>query len=72
MIYCLCRNKYDSTLISKVKAQTGSSKLKKIIKNLKNLEIEDLKEFSELRVKIFIEEKKEEKNIETKIINPII
>ena len=51
---------YNMALISKVKEQTGPKKLKKIIKNLRNLAEEDLKELSKLKVKVMEEEKKQE------------
>ena len=54
---------------SKIKEQTIQNKLKKIIKNLRKISEEDLKTFSELKVKIF--EEKEEKP-EFKIAAPII
>ena len=64
-------NDYDFTLISKVKERTSPKKLKKIIKDLKNLEEDDIKEFSELKINIF-EEKEDEKEPEFKIIVPIV
>ena len=64
-------NDYDMTLISKVKERTSPKKLKKIIKDLKNLEEDDIKEFSELKINIF-EEKEDEKEPEFKIIVPIV
>ena len=71
MIPAINENKYNMSLIFKVKKQTGPKKLEKIVKNLKNLEVEDLKEFSELKVKILEEEKKDEKKIEIKVVAPI-
>ena len=62
---------YDISLILKVKEQTGPKKLKKIIKNLKNLAEEDLKEFSVLKIKILKEDKEEEKKSEIIIVAPI-
>ena len=64
--------KYDMALISKIKKQTGSKKLKNIIKNLRNLSKKDIKESSELKIKVFEEEKEEEKKIVFKISAPII
>ena len=55
-------NIYDVALISKIKESTGSKKLKKINRNLRNLIEEDTKEFSGLKIKKF-EEKKEEGNV---------
>ena len=60
------------TLTSKNKVQSKSKKLKKISKNLKNLIESDLKECPELKIKIFKEEKEEEKKSEFKIVAPII
>ena len=60
------------TLTSKNKEQSKSKTLKKISKNLKNLIENDLKECSELKIKIFKEEKEEEKKPEFKIVAPII
>ena len=63
---------YNKILISKIKEQTGPKKLNKIVNNLKNLVIEDLKGFSKIKIKIFEEEKEEEKKPEFKIAAPII
>ena len=63
---------YNMTLILKIKEQTETKKLKKIIKNLRNLAKEDLKGFAELEIKIFEEEKEEEKKQELKTVAPII
>ena len=60
---------YNMVLISKIKEQTGTKKLKKIIKNLRNIAEEDLKEFCELKIKVFEEEKEEIPKI--KIAAPI-
>ena len=60
------------TLTSINKVQSKSKKLKKISKNLKNLIESDLKECPELKIKIFKEEKEEEKKPEFKIVAPII
>ena len=59
---------YNIALISKIKEQTGPKKLKKIIKNLRNLAEEDLKEFSDLKIKVFKEEKKQEAKIAAPIL----
>ena len=61
---------YDVALISEVKKHTGSKKLKSIVNNLRNLSKKDVKEFSQLKIKKF-EEEKEEK-LELKISAPII
>ena len=63
---------YNITLISKIKEQTKPKKLKKHLKSLRNLAIEELKEFSELKIKIFKEEKEQEKKPELIIVAPII
>ena len=63
---------YQNTLISKIKEQTKPKKLKKHLKSLRNLAIEELKGFSELKIKIFKEEKEQEKKQELKIVAPII
>ena len=62
----------NASLISKFKGQTETKKLKKIIKYLRNLSEEDVKKSSELKIKIFKEEKEKEKQREFKIIAPII
>ena len=64
-------NIYDMNLISEVKKHTGPKKLKEIITNLKNFSKKNVKEFSELQIEIFKEEK-EEKKPEFKISAPII
>ena len=71
MFSIINENIYDMSLILKVKKQTGPKKLKKIIKNLRNLSEEDIKNPSELKIKIFKEEKEIEKNSEFKIVAPI-
>ena len=63
---------YNITLISKVKRQTDPKKIKKIINSLKNCTKEDLKKFSELKIKIFEKEKEELQKSEFKIAVPII
>ena len=61
---------YNMALISKIKEQTSQKKLKKIIKKLRNIAEEDLKESSGLKIKVFAEEK--EKTPAIKIAAPII
>ena len=78
MIPVIHENIYDLALISKVKKYAGK-RLKKIVKNLRNLEEQNIKEFSSLKIKVFEEdkeeekeiEKEEEKNPEFKIVAPI-
>ena len=70
MISTINENIYDMALISKIKEQTGPKKLKKIIKNLRNLAEEDVKGFSDLKIKIFEEQKEEEKQPEIIIAAP--
>ena len=53
---------YNIILISKDEEQIRQKKLKKILKILRNITEEDLKEFSELKIKIF-----EVENINPKI-----
>ena len=60
----------NKILCSKIKEQIIQNKLKKIIKNLRKISEEDLKTFSEIKVKIF--EEKEEEKPEFKIAAPII
>ena len=55
-------NVYDITLILKIKERTGTKKIKKILRNLRNLAEDELKEFSELKINKFGEEKSEIKN----------
>ena len=62
---------YNMALISKIKKHLGPKKLKKILKNLKSLAKEDLKEFSKLKIKKFKTEK-EEKKPKLIIVAPII
>ena len=69
MIPVKSENIYDMALISKIKEHTGSKKLKKILKNLRKIAEDDIKEFSALKVKVFVEE--EEKKPQFKIIAPI-
>ena len=70
MIPVKSENIYDMALISKIKEHTGSKKLKKILKNLRKIAEDDIKEFSALKVKVFVEEE-EEKKPQFKIIAPI-
>ena len=72
MISVKSEKNYKMTLISKVKKQREPKKIKKIIKYLRNLSEEDVKKASELIIKIFEEEKEEEKKSEFKIVAPII
>ena len=72
MLPVLNENIYDLALISKIKVKTGSKKLKKIVKNLRNLEKENTKKLSELKIKIFEEKKEEIEEPEFKVIAPII
>ena len=66
------KNTCDDTLISKIKVQKGSKKLKKISKYLRNLSEEDVKKAPELKIKVFVEEKEEEKKSEFIIVAPVI
>ena len=68
MISIINEKIYDMALISKVKKQTGSKKLKKIVNYLRNLSKADVKTFSELKIKTFEEEKKQEFKISAPII----
>ena len=70
MISNINENNFDVALISKIKKQTGPKKLKKIIKNLRNLAEEDVKGFSGLKIKVFEEQKEEEKQPEIIIAVP--
>ena len=70
MFSIINENIYDMSLILKVKKQTGSKKLKKIIKNLRNLSKEDVKRFSELKIKKFEEENEIKNKHELKISAP--
>ena len=68
----ISENNYNMALILKIKEQTETKKLKKIIKKLRNLAEEDLKGFTELKIKIFKEEKEEEKKQELKTFAPTV
>ena len=72
MVFDSTENIYNESLNLKIKEQTGPKKLKKILKNLRNIAKEELKGFSELKIKISEEEKKEEIKSEFKIVAPII
>ena len=72
MIHAAKNNNYDLALISKAKEMIGSKKIKKIVRNLRNLEKENTKKLSELKIKIFEEEKEEIEESKFKIIAPII
>ena len=72
MVSVVIENIYNDILNLKIKKQTGHKKLRKILKDLRNVAEEDLKRFSELKIKISEEEKEEEKKSECKIVAPII
>ena len=73
MTSVLDENNYDLTLITKVKKSTGSiKKVKNIIEHLKKLEVEDLKDFPELKVGTFEEENNIKKTVSFKIAAPIL
>ena len=72
MISTINENIYDVALISKIKKQTGSQKLREIINNLRSLSKEEVKNFYELKIKIFEEEKENIKKPVYKISAPII
>ena len=65
-------NNYDMNLISKVKEHRSPKTLEKIIENLRNIEKEDVGNFSELKVEVFEEKIEEEKKTEFEIITPLI
>ena len=71
MIFIINENFYDMILISKIKEQTGTKKIKKIENNLKNIEIDDIKKLSRFKVKIVAEDNKSEKKIRLKTSSPI-
>ena len=64
MIIVIDENIYDMDLISKIKERTGSKKLKKITKYLRNLAEDEIKEFSELKIKKIEDKKEDLKKIE--------
>ena len=64
MIIVIDENIYDMALISKVKERTGPKKIKKITKYLRNLAEEEMKEFSELKIKKFEDKKEDLKKLE--------
>ena len=68
MISVGSKNIYDKALITKIKGRIGPKKLKKIIKYLRDIAEKEVSQFSELKIKIFEEEKKPE----FKIVAPII
>ena len=70
MVSVLNKNIYNTTLISKIKKQTGQKKLKTILENLRNLSKEDIKNYPEFKIKI--SEEKEGEEIEFIIAAPII
>ena len=73
MTSVLNENNYDIKLITKVKKSTGSiKKVQKIIENLKKLEVEDLKDYPELKVETFEEDNKIKKTVSFKIAAPIL
>ena len=72
MINAAKNNNYDLALISKIKEMKGSKIIKKIARDLRNLEKENTRKLSELKIKIFEEEKEVIKEPEFKIIAPII
>ena len=73
MTSVLNENNYDINLIKKVKKSTGSlKKVQKIIEHLKKLEVEDLKDFPELKVETFEEENETKKTVSFKIAAPIL
>ena len=72
MISVVNENIYDMNLISKVKEHRSPKTLEKIIKNLRNIEKEDVGNFSELKVEVFEEKREEEKKTEYEIIPPLI
>ena len=64
MIIVMDEKFYDMDLISKIKERTGPKKLKKITKYLRNLTEEEMKEFSELKIKKYEEKKEDLKKLE--------
>ena len=64
MIIVIDENIYDMELISKVKERTGPKKIKKITKYLRNLAEDEMKEFSELKIKKFENKKENVKKLE--------
>ena len=63
-------NIYDMSLISKIKEQSSPNKLKKIIKNLRNIAEDDVKKSSGLKIKILEEKNEENKKLEFKNFAP--
>ena len=72
MIPAIKENIYNTTLITKVKKNTGSKKLKKIVENLRNLAEEDVKGSSKFKIKIFKEKIEEIKTSEFTTSSPVI
>ena len=72
MVSIVNKDIYKEAFILKIKEKTELKRLKKIVNNLKKLAIEDVRESSKLNIKIFEEEKEEEKKPEFKIVVPII
>ena len=72
MIIVVNEKTYNMSLISNIKEQVGPKKLKNIIKSLRNFSKEDLKELSNLEIKVIEEEKQEEKKPNFKTFTSII
>ena len=71
MIY-INENIYDMALILKIKEQTESKKLNKIIKNLRSVTENDLKELSRIKIKKLEIQKEIERKSELKNVASII
>ena len=71
MISVGSENGYKKNLLLKIKKQTKQKKLRKLVNKLRNLALEEIKGFSELKIKIFKEEKKQKKKFEFIIVAPI-
>ena len=71
MISVGSENGYKKNLLLKIKKQTKQKKLRKLVNNLRNLALEEIKGFSELKIKIFKEEKEQKKKLEFIIVAPI-
>ena len=72
MVSIINKDIFKEAFILKTKENAELKRLKKIVNNLKRLAVEDVKGFSKLNIKIFEEEKEEEKKPEFKIVAPII
>ena len=72
MIIVVNEKTYNMSLISNIKEQVGPKKLKNIIKSLRNFSKEDLKELSNLEIKVIEGEKQEEKKPDFKTFTSII